>query len=157
MNKLASLSLLLPVVLFTHTAAADDDAPRTQPHAALVGAGALVFVSSYVAGGVAGTVEANAPSSWFGASSGLTWIPIAGPFIGLGLSTDGCADTQCKTQVSRATDRALYLVDGLAQLAGVGMFIAGFVWRQKVSRPSHVSVVPTASPTSVGATLAVTW
>jgi hypothetical protein len=92
----------------------------------LVIAGAVTFGSLYLTSALAGAIATDA-----GAPGGASlFVPVLGPFIAAGLQ-------------SSATGGFLLVLDGLAQGAGVAMFVVGLAKQKTVLRRSfEPTVVP---------------
>jgi hypothetical protein len=87
-------------------------------------------------------------------------IPVAGPWIALGKS--GCAsdDTNC-SGAKIGVRAAIYVLDGIAQLAGLGLIAEGIVMKTEPRRERssflgvkvggvEVTALPVASPSMTG-------
>lgn len=81
----------------------------SKPRTGLIVGGAVTFGVPYLISLLAGAIAIDTGSTNFW---GLC-VPVVGPFIQAGF-------------VSSATEKVFFALDGLAQVAGVAMFIAGF-------------------------------
>lgn len=105
-------------------------------------AGAVTFGSLWVASCVAGGVFLDNNSSSGGAA---LYVPVAGPWISIG------------TLHSSASGTSVLFLDGLGQIAGAALFIAGMASPQKVLKYQYQSakldltLQPMAGPLTNGA------
>lgn len=102
---------------------------ETQIRKGLVIAGACVFGATYLL-----TVVVAAEA---GKGAEILYVPVVGPFVAAGVLAKGGE--------LGASLAPVFILDGVAQLAGVGMFIAGMVAQKQVLVRNDVSfqVLPT--------------
>ena len=128
---------LLAACLFTPPAVAQTQQPLvvqsqplavqypTEPRWPLVGGGAGLFLASY---GILAFDAVSILSSSNGFSA--PWlIPVAGPFIAL--ATTSWCGTPFGCEFADYAGFALLVLDGLAQIGGVAMFVAGFAYPRR--------------------------
>ena len=149
--SLLALSVALSASLLPAAAHAEETAPapaavETSPRWLLVGVGAGVFAVSY---GVSAFVAATASNVTDVDHSGYAWmaVPVVGPFV-----TPGQAPLRRDEQV---TLPAL----GVAQVLGLGLAAAGFVFPKTKERSAAASTafVPAGPQGSAGATFVGTF
>jgi hypothetical protein len=127
--------------------AAPPAAPR--PRSALVWGGASLFALSYGASAFSATTGYTADDSLTSSRTAM-WVPLLGPFIALGSTRSAGDDT-------------LLLLDGLAQIAGLTLFIYGLASSAPAVSPrdasSHrmLALAPLADPRAPGASLRGTF
>ena len=101
---------------------------------ALVAGGTITASLGY------GVAAVLAVSSTYGADR-LLFVPVAGPWIDLGLRPPGTKEENWA--------RVGLVVDGVAQLAGVVMLVAGLVMKQHAPRAVAALVTPTGGGVSL--------
>lgn len=150
-----------PVPGYGVMAPASSNAPNryryeNKPRYALVGAGAGVFGGAYLIGVVfAAAYEFRNKSSWLAA-------PIIGPWVHLQQRDwSDCEDDSDFGFACTDEELADILIgvfvtfEGVAQLGGIAMFIAGFAAPKQVAVP--VAVRPLVSPSAKGLELSVSF
>jgi len=111
--------------------------------------GASLFALSYV-------VSAFSAATGYGADDGTVssraamWVPLVGPFVTLGSSRSAGAG-------------ALLVLDGLAQIGGVALFVGGLaasaprVLPPDATRPATLAIAPLVDPRAAGASVVGTF
>ena len=144
------LAVILALTLapsIVHAQAAPAPAPPPSPAPAprrpLVWLGATLFVLPYIAsviGATTGFVHADDMTS----ARGVLWVPAVGPFLMIGKGSTGGQD-------------ALLVLDGLAQVGGLSLFVYGMtIPRGHADEPAksvEVSIAPLLAPGASGAML----
>ena len=105
--------------------------PPPRPRTPLVWGGASLFALSYVASSYSATTGYEADD---GTTSSRTvmWVPLVGPFVMLG-------------SIHAAGDDALLVLDGLAQIGGLTLFVYGLTSPASVAAPREASRPATLS------------
>jgi hypothetical protein len=128
---------------------AEADAPRTRANGGLILGGAISLGIGYVSNAIGSTLWSlnraiqGIPNTDEFFVFGL--VPVVGPWAQLAFSFDD-------------TERALLIVSGVAQAAGLTMLIAGLTWARKpvneieLAGGARIGVTPTAGASSVGLT-----
>jgi hypothetical protein len=93
--------------------------PVERTRRGLIIGGAVTFGSLYLISLFAAAAGADSTDPGEKNQEAALWIPVAGPFIQM-------------ANTSTATGNLFLAIDGIAQTAGVGMFIAGLAWPSKV-------------------------
>lgn len=109
----------------------------------------LVITGAAVGGGAYGFVVLGALDSGFDDKTGFLLIPLAGPW--LMLAAGGAQDKTCPTDddacegENNQMERAVLVLDGLAQATGATLVALGFAFpRQRLERTGpSVSLLPT--------------
>jgi hypothetical protein len=131
-------SAVIAFVAVAADARSDDTIVRREvtvsPSAALIASGTIALSLGY------GVASVLAVSSTYDKDRVL-FVPIAGPWIDLGLRPPGTTD--------EVWARVGLIVDGVAQLAGVVLLVTGFVMKARM--PKNVAALVT--PTSTGLSL----
>jgi hypothetical protein len=153
-----SSSRRLPILLAALLAASSvraETAPGTLPpdpppapaRRPLVWAGATLFMVPYVASVLAATTGYLEPADTTSAR-GFLWIPAVGPFLMMG-------------KASTAGQDALLVLDGLAQIGGLTLFVYGMTTPRMPgdARPKtgELEVVPMLAGGARGATIVATF
>lgn len=112
----------------------------SKPRVGLIVGGAVTFGVPYFISLLAGAIaiDTGSPNFW------PILIPVVGPFIQAGF-------------VSSATEKLFFALDGLAQVAGVAMFIAGFaapITYLQRDRTAWIAPVPVITRGGAGVGLA---
>ncbi|HEY1957801.1 MAG TPA: hypothetical protein VGH28_19405 [Polyangiaceae bacterium] len=141
----------LGALLFAGSARADDTlAPppvvKTHPRTGLVAGGASLFATTYLAS-VFGAVGAD-PGSPYEA----LYAPIVGPFYVAGHTFATTSSSDFAGGLLEDTVGVLFLIDGLAQLGGAAMMIAGFALPRKIEPAVRVSPLVGRGMTGLGLT-----
>ena len=127
------IAAFVATLLFAPAAFADTDARDDKLANRLTTAGALTLGLSYAPMSIGGMIlAAEGPSqqTW----AGMSFVPIAGPFY-YGSLIAPIADTP-----DARTIAAFAIADGIIQLAGVGLIIAGEARRHHVARAATPSL-----------------
>jgi hypothetical protein len=109
---------------------------ETRRRRSLMAAGAALFGASYLASALtAGTVVAGYDKHRMEVAP--LFIPFAGPFVTLSTSRDVQLNDP-----DRRTNGALLIVDGVAQITGAALFIAGAIAREPILARTKASYLP---------------
>lgn len=105
----------------------------TRTRSGLILAGGITFGASYVLS-VFGAISARTSGRKAGDHAMALYAPVVGPFI--------AAANQKRNQDGVV---GLMIVDGIAQVGGVGLFVTGLFWRQRllVREPTVARLAPT--------------
>lgn len=133
------MGVAAPSVASTSPSAPDVPTYRYETRGGLAAGGALLFGAGYGLSILVNLAVCGGATRWAGcASKENSAIPFVGPFMFLG------------TPATEPSYHALMVVDGLAQIGGLAMFVTGLTVRRKVR---ITSVAPAVSRT--GASLSV--
>src|SRR5262245_38810419 len=107
---------------------------KMKPRWGFVIAGAVTFGATYLPTALVGTALANGPDDdGFGL---VLLIPLAGPFVSMGLERG-----------AGAVVKGLAIVNGLLQIGGAGLFAAGFLAKEEYLEQSGRKSAKRLSPT----------
>jgi hypothetical protein len=129
--------------------AAPSSLPPPRPRTPLVWAGASLFALSYVASAYSATTAYQANDGTT-TSRTVMWVPLVGPFILLG-------------STHAAGNDALLVLDGLAQIGGLTLFVYGLTSTASVAAPREatrsatISLAPLVDRRTAGASVTATF
>jgi hypothetical protein len=130
-------------------AAAASPPPLPRPRRALVWGGASLFALSYMPSAFSAATGYQADDGTRSSRTAM-WVPLVGPFVTLGRTSSAGADT-------------LLVLDGLAQIAGLTLFVYGLASAAAGISPhdasSHVTlaIAPLADRRAPGASVVGTF